>query len=291
MKRFLTIFSLTLILFGCIKRPLDQVNPDSKINVIFQWQKLNTGDSISESMKLYFYGEDGRIFCKNANSKGFSGTLPAQKYNIIALNTDSKGVVYKNLDDYLTASVIASSVQTKSNEIIEQPERVYGASVGDLIFIGGQSSNLVLAPMKYSKRINNKFVISGDVSELEKCQVFLSGLSRGFLLHNSELLTGEDDRASIIIDDIIKNNFSISFNIFGIFPNATNILKLNFAFSSGLNESIDINVSDVLKKVDIVINITVYVDIVRDAEGGFRARLKSWISNSEELELEKTKDN
>lgn len=291
MKRLLTIFSLTLLLFGCIKRPLDQVNPDSKINVIFQWQKLNTGDPISESMKLYFYGEDGRIFCKDANSKGFSGTLPAQKYNVIAINTDAKGVVYENLDDYLTASVVASAVKTKSSEIVEQPERVYGASVGDIIIIGGQSSNLVLEPIKYSKTINNKFVISGDVSELEKCQVFLSGLSRGFLLHNSELLTGEADSASVIIDDIKKDNFSTSFNVFGIFPNANNILKLNFAFNNGSNESIDINVSEVLKKVEVAINITVYVDIVREAEGGFRARLKSWISNSEEIELEKIKEN
>ncbi len=286
MKKFFAILLLTTLFVGCTKRAFDESEKMAKVTVSFQWSKLPNWDSPSDSMKLYFYGEDGRVFIKNATSKGFSGMLPAQNYDILAFNTDTKGMVYRNLEDYLTACAIAAPAETKAGDIIVQPERVYGISLGNVTFEPDLSQSFVLSPVEYSKKANIKFNFSGEVSSIKNCQVRLTGISKGLTLHNGELLSGKADAASLIVDNVNSSDFDVSVNLFGIASeNNDSELTLNFTFEDNTTKDVKVDVSDALKNVIVGVNVTVFVDILKEAEGGFNAKLKSWVSTTENIGL------
>lgn len=291
MKNLVTIFFVSLSLFGCSKRDLDLSKQEAKLSVSFHWSKLPSWDTPSDSMKLYFYGEDGRVFIKNATSAGFTGTIPPQKYNVIAVNTDTKGLEYRNLDNYLNACAVSKtsqvqSVQNRMGSYIGQPERVYGASMGEISILKGQNHNLVLTPEEYSKKANIKFVFSGDVNSVQSCAAEISGLSRGYKLHSGELLSGEEDNASLIIDNINVSDFELSAFFFGVAPNINDSkLSLNFTFSNGYTKDLHLDTSDAFKNVEIAIKLTVYIDVFREAEGGFSARITSWVVTNDNVIL------
>ena len=291
MKNLLTIFFVSLSLFGCSKRDLNLSKQEAKLSVSFHWSRLPLWDTPSDSMKLYFYGEDGRVFIKNATSSGFTGTIPPQKYNVIAVNTDTKGLEFRNLDNYLNASAVSatSQVQSAQNRIgsyIGQPERVYGASMSEISFLKGQNHNLVLTPEEYSKKANIKFVFTGDVNSVQSCTAQISGLSRGIKLHSGELLSGEEDIVSLLVDNIDVSDFEISAFFFGVSPDINDSkLSLNFTFSNGYTKDLHLNTSDTFKNVEIAIKLTVYIDVFREAEGGFSARITSWVVKDDNVIL------
>ena len=285
------MFLFTLLSFGCTKRPLDLSKQEAKISVSFQWDKLPSWDTPSDSMKLYFYGEDGNIYIKDATSDGFTGTIPPQTYNILAVNKDSKRVIYNNLDNYLTASAVSASKQssfshTKSDSFFWQPERVYVASISNFSIINGQKQSLILTPEEYAKKATIKFVFSGDINSVESCRAVISDLSIRFKLHNGELFTDKENLYSIIKDSLNVSNFELSAFFFGVAPNNnTSKLILNFTFTNGYNKEITIDASSAFKNVVIAVNVTVYIDVFKEAEGGFSARIKSWVVTDDNVIL------
>lgn len=288
-KRYLIMLLFSLLSFGCTKRELSTSMQEVKISVSFSWNKLPSWDTPSDSMKLYFYGEDGSIFIKDATSAGFTGTILPQKYHIIALNTDAIGLIHENLDNYLTARAVSISQQPSfSNTVLNlsQPERVYVAALDNISIINGQSQHLVLTPEEYSKKATFKFVFSGEVNSIQSCRAEISGLSRGIKLHNGELLTNDEDLGSLIVKEINLSDYELSTFIFGVEPkNENSKLTLNFTFTDGFTKDLVFDVSNFFKNGAIAVNVIIYVEVFKETEGGFNVRIKSWIVTDENIVL------
>ena len=283
------MFLFSLLSFGCTKRPLDLSKQEAKISVSFQWGKLPSWDTPSDSMKLYFYGEDGNIYIKDATSDGFAGTIPPQTYNILAVNTDSKGVEYKDLDNYHIARVISKSEPpsiTQPEAGLCPPERVYATSLGNVIITNEQEQHLFLSPEEYSKKAIIKFVLSGDISLIQTCQAEISGLSSGFKLYNGELFNNDEYPTNLIIDNVNTSEFELSTSFFGVAPSYNDSkLTLSLIFSDGHKKTLDIDASDVFKNIALAVKVSIYIDVFKEAEGSFNARIKSWIVTNENIIL------
>ncbi|MBP1631145.1 MAG: hypothetical protein H6Q15_2038 [Bacteroidetes bacterium] len=283
------MFLFSLLSFGCTKRPLDLSKQDAKISVSFQWDKLPSWDTPSDSMKLYFYGEDGNIYIKEATSEGFSGTIPPQTYNILAVNTDSKGVEYKDLDNYNIAKVVLKSLSSlipQSEKSLCPPERVYAVSLGNVTITNEQEQHLFLTPEEYSKKATIRLFLSGDVNSIQTCQTEISGLSNGIRLHNKELIKYEEYPNKLIIDNVNTSELELSTSFFGVAPDySESKLALNLIFSDGYKKTLYVDASDAFKNVVLAVKVSIYIDVFKETEGSFNAKIKSWIVTNENIIL------
>jgi len=278
---------LLVSLASCSKRGLNRVSDDlyASVDINFDWSNLPSWEDPIDSVTLYFYGEDGRTFYKTGDAKGFQWILPVQKYRVIAFNKYATGVIYRNLDQYEKANVMAQ-LSTKAAPILVQHRRVFYDSNDNLTLIANGNSLLPLRPKILSKKIELKVIFSGNYSSVTGCTAIFNGIVEGAYLHNGEYINSSSESGQLVTELNDENGYSVEIFVFGMNQSLKDNVTLFFRYKNGSDQKLNIDVSEAFKDFTTTKKVTLYVDITLANEGIINAKLKSWIVSEEEIDME-----
>jgi hypothetical protein len=278
---------IIISLLSCSKRGLITPADDilSSVEVIFDWSNYPAWEEPLDSVTIYFYGEDGRVFHKTGDTKEFKWELPVQRYKVIAINRLASGVLYGNLDNFERANAMAH-LTTKSESYVEQHRRVIFASFQNLTVLANGSSVLTLEPRLLSKKIEYKIIFSGDPKLITNCTAIINGVIKGVYLSNGEYIVNDNYCGKLSTEFNDENRYFAEIYVFGINANIKDNIALFFKYNNGTEQILDIDISEAFKDFVVTKKITLYIDITLATEGNFSAKLKSWVATEEEINLE-----
>lgn len=288
MKNIKFIVLCLLVFFAsCSKRGLNRESDDiyASVDINIDWSNLPDWEEPIDSVTLYFYGEDGRVFFKTGTAKGFQWLLPVQKYRVILYNKLAPGVIYRNMDQYEKANVTAQ-LSVKAGPVIMQHRRVIYDSYNNLTIIAYGNSLLSLRPKLLSKKIEYKVIFSGNYASVTGCTAIFNGIVEGAYLHNGEYLNSSSGYGQIVTELNSENGYSAEIFVFGMNQSVKDNVTLFFKYKNGSDQKLDIDVSEAFKEFTTTKKVTLYVDITLATEGVINAKLKSWVASEEEIDLE-----
>lgn len=285
-----------ILVSGCIKQKFSTKEEQGTVEFSFNWENLVAGDTKPENIKLHFYGANNTISLFDANASKFSGTLPAQSYKVLAVNTGCSTVEFRGLDSYETASVYAKnysgSVMALSKadvHMIDQPQGVYGASLGSLVVESDKTTTQDLQPFSYVSTISLALKVDGDELAVTGCCARVSGIACGMVLASREVICNGPKGSVVMHPEIKSDQYKATFSIFGTAPETANNLTLDFEFDNGGMHSVTVDISDALVDINkpTVSDVSVDVDVgvSKNAEGEFTATVKGWVAKTEDIEI------
>ncbi|MHC1780898.1 MAG: DUF5119 domain-containing protein [Bacteroidales bacterium] len=281
------ILCLLISLASCSKRGLNRESDDiyASVDINLDWSNLPSWEEPIDSVTLYFYGEDGRVFYKTGPSNGFQWILPVQKYRVILYNKFAIGASYRNLDQYEKANVMAQ-LSTKAAPILTQHRRVICDSHENLTIVAFGNTVLSLRPKLLSKKIEYKIIFSGNYASVTGCTAIFSGIVEGAYLYNGEYINSSSEFGQIVTELNSENEYSVEIFVFGMNQSLKDNVTLLFRYKNGSDQKLDIDVSEAFKDFTTTKKVTLYVDITLATEGIINAKLKSWVASEEEVNLE-----
>ncbi len=287
MKNIKYISLIIISFYSCSKRELIRPVDDilSSVEINFDWSNYPEWEEPIDSLTLYFYGEDGRVFHKTTDNKEFKWVLPIQRYKVMVINRFAQGVLYGSLDNFEKANATAYT-SIKSSSYIEQHRRVIFASFQNLTVLANGSSVLTLQPKLLSKKIEYKIIFSGDPNLITNCTAIFNGVVKGVYLSNGEYIINNNYCGKVVTELNKQNGYFVDIYVFGINSGLKDNVTLFFNYNNGTEQILDIDVSEAFKEFVVTKKITLYIDITLATEGDFSARLKSWVATEEEIDLE-----
>ncbi len=195
------------------------------IQVVFDWR--NAPDAAPESMRLYLYPSDGGkpFVYEFSDFHGGHIEVPAGRYKVICVNSDTEAISYRNIDSYDTFEAYASDgaltlgssqVQLEGTErMVQSTDLLYTARLSSFTIVALEEGQiLTLYPELAMSR--HRITISG-VSNLkyvssDNIGATISGLPGGLLVGKgkttSETVTVAfaltSDGASTLTADVIS---------------------------------------------------------------------------------------
>ena len=169
------------------------------IQVVFDWR--NAPDAAPESMRLYLYPSDGSkpFVYEFSDYRGGRIEVPAGRYRVICVNSDTESILYRNIDSYDTFEAYASdgtltvgsaAVQPEENErVVQSLDLLYTARLSPFTIEAledGQTLTLCPELSMNRHRItitgvsNLKYISSGNLA----CTV--AGVPGGLLVGKGE---------------------------------------------------------------------------------------------------------
>ena len=276
-----------IVLVSCSKRDLNRNSNDiySNVDIKFDWTQIPDWEDPIDSVTVFFYGEDGRVFHKTGSCNGFSWILPVQKYKVIGYNKYASGVTYSYLENYEKAKVMADLL-VKAPASIMQHRRVIFDSNINLTLLANGSTVLLMNPKLLSKKIEYRVIFSGNYNIVKGCTATFNGVIEGVYLHNGEYINSSPEFGKLTAELDKTNEYTVEIFVFGLNSNVKDNVSLLFKYENGSNQILDIDISEAFKEFTSTKKITLYVDITLATEGDLNAKLKSWVATEEEIKLE-----
>ncbi len=285
--------AVLLLTGSCTRRELEYPALGGNLTITFDWKNLMSGESIPENMKICFYGSNGTIITKDCTgTTGFSGTLPAGTYQILAYNSDGNGTGYEGLEQYTTAEGTVSTETkafpaTRAVTYLIQPSHVYAVGLGSVTVSGsnGQSTHIVAAPVSLAKKVDIKIKVTGQTSALASFTGTIDGIVQKIFLS-----TGVVDAATTGLIDFTplpaSDGYVATVSFFGKVPGGKNMLTLLCNYTGGGSETITQDISTALDNLSqsvVEIQLDITINITGTTPGNFQATLKDWSVENREI--------
>ncbi|HCT95254.1 MAG: hypothetical protein A2X19_00040 [Bacteroidetes bacterium GWE2_39_28] len=272
-KLILLSGSILIIIAACSKR---QLNIDSiatsEVEIRSILSKVDPNQLSDDSVMVYFYRYDSLITMQKISTPYDKIILPVGEYSVIMLNEYKYGVECFEMESYQYAKIL---LRQHLGDSIAAPKNVICYSVNNLPVKKNIVNQLTLEPENIAKSIDYQLVIGGAADSLAKCVVTQPGVARGIVIHNKQLIYGQDNGAKITFDATKENNFSGKINILGVNPEYNN-LELNFTFKDNKTQNSSINISTLINDEINAKKVIMYIDVsIVNLE--IKAILKSWV--------------
>lgn len=268
----LGVFTFTT---SCTRRDLELPSGEGTVNIVFDWGYLYPGEVMPSGMKIYFYGSNGSVITRDCSGSGYSGTLPADTYNVLVYNAGSSNVNYSSLDNYSNALASVPSV-TKST-YLSQPSYAYGVGLPGLAVSSDQTTTATMKPLSFVKKADIKINITGNASAVNSCNCTVDGLADVV-----KIATGDVQSTTGVVSFVpaaIPGGFESVISFFGRTPASSNNISIVLNFTGGGSQTVNVDISSGLAKLSSTV-VAVYINLTIDVTGsvaaGFSATLKDW---------------
>jgi hypothetical protein len=288
-QAILPVFFLALLFLqaSCTHINLEDYPETGPVNITFDWSKLTAGDSLPAAMKLYFYGDNG-VLSYDCNSNEFCGSLPDGNYQVIAYNTDAKGVTFNGTDTYTgTQANVTEQNETKAVTYLSQPIHAYGIGLGKISVYGDSTVNEKITPYPFVKKIQLKYIITGNRTAVLSCSSILTGLALSV-----NIATGKpsgNTGAISFTPTSTNEGFESIITAFGISDTSPKTLSSVIRFTSGGSQTIDLDIASALAGVNdavIPIEVNLNIAVTETVQGDFGATLTGWTYDTQEVNAE-----
>jgi len=172
------------------------------IQVVFDWR--NAPDAAPESMRLYLYPSDGSkpFVYEFSDYHGGNIEVPAGRYRVICVNSDTESILYRNINSYDTfeayvsdgaLTVGSTAVQPEGKErVVQSPDLLYTARLSAFTIAAleeGQTLTLCpeLSMSRHKATINGVANLQYISSDNLACTV--AGVPGGLLVGKGETST------------------------------------------------------------------------------------------------------
>lgn len=199
-----TVFTALLFLSSCEHKDLQyDYSRTAELQVVFNWNKAP--EAAPETMRLYLFPLDGGSphTYEFTDYRGGRITVPAGRYKVLCVNSDTESVLYRNIDSFDSFEAYAPDgvlsvgtflaprpEGTSEERVAKSPDRLYSARLDDLtVELSKENQTVILYPelsvCRYRVEIRNvsnlQYVSSDGIAGS------LSGMSGGLLVGRNEL--------------------------------------------------------------------------------------------------------
>jgi len=285
-KQLTILVMLTGMFFlenSCQKDHPSKHSTINNVNISLNWNDLMIGETIPSDIVMLFYNSDGTVIKKACSSTGFSGTLPAGSYQVLAYNTDVTGVAFRNMEKYTEAQVYVIS-QTKA-AYISQPSHVYGIGLSSLTVSPNGSVSQTLKPSAFVKKAFINLNIPDNLSAVSTCSTSLNGIVSAINIATG--LVQSEYGTILFTPSITATGFTSTVSFFGQDSASTNQLDVVLNFVGGGNQTLNVDLTPSLTGViPVNIDISVSIKITGSVQSGFNATLKDWSVKNRDITVE-----
>lgn len=280
---FISAFSM-ILLTSCLK---DSCNDKRElISFHYDWSELGEVDKKPESMRLIFYPQPtGTPIIREVASDGYiDAKLPSGTYQLITFTGKTNRIQFDSMDHFETAQFYLNP-QQRSDQVIEQPDQIYGSVFNELTVNSGES--YTFCPTSITKRIIIDLQVKDGIDLFVSCDGELSNLATRYLICRGEIISHNAgshhfdlQRSGQLLQGIIHcfGTDTQALSSEEPVPDTKNRLRLHYELTTGEEGVCIIDISPSLEDLgnSDVKSIKVIIKI-EDVEVGMNATLSDWI--------------
>ncbi len=234
----MVVMAIGLMLVSCEYKDLyyGEVNPVAKMNISFDWKKLN--DAQVQGMTVLFYNTSELsaepIRYDFSGMQGGTARLTPGTYRVVAYNYDTETILYRSAGTYetleaytrestieectqLTRSGMPRAAGTENEPVILEPDILYGVASNEVVAAADDSMSIRLIPERRYRTIT---VTIGNVPNLKYTGMFggaISGMAASMMMA-SGMPTDDCATQAFNVSVIGSTTLQMTFRIFGHCP-------------------------------------------------------------------------
>jgi|GEM_PF-2073305 len=276
----LKLFILIIIIANCCACSMKQLDAGKSISnqgiikIGYDISKVNIVKTETIKMHVYIYKEKVLYRMKEVKLMGDTIMLREGTYDLISINPRAEGVVYLQTESFLLGNASVQPIENDEKTLVPTNNVYYNIQINQSVS-KQKIADIIFNTEDLTKKIVYEINIDGLKDAVKKCLVTQKGISKGFKLHNKEMIYGNPNeyKTSLYVDN--SNKYTSSLFILGVNP-IFKELEVQFVFNDNTKQTTSIDLSNIdiedLYSKKMIINANVSV-----VKNEFVPIIKSWI--------------
>jgi hypothetical protein len=257
---FLCLFTLVATI-GCTKVDVKYPDPETESAIV-----ITPSETMPAGTKYHLYdARNGTVTIFNAQPDGsLTARLPFGNYHLVAVNTDARGVEFKEMETFGAAAVYLKVLRSIGDSVprtlVSQPDSVDVFSIDGIVVEKGKTAAYSATPHLLTQTVFLNMDLSKIQAEVTAISGSLNGVYAGVSLFSQNPVTANAATTAVYFDtasDSAAHTASpdtVSFRCFGLLnpttagSSYTNELQLTLTFAGGSHLNDTINLTEATAK-------------------------------------------